>query len=272
MAKEILDVMLAMRNKKQPYALATVVETIGSVSARIGAKAVIDEHGTLVAGWVGGGCAESITCHAALESIIFAKASVIDIDMDGDTLGEGMPCGGSIRVYIEPVLPKPELWILGHGRVAECLCQIGSLVGLEVVVSDPEVNRDNFVTASRLITNDRDLNQLTPAMGDYVVIATQSKSDHESLKRVLASEVDYIALIASRKRARLVMEYLRDQGFDEHELQRVKAPAGIDLGAKLPEEIALCVISEIVMERRGGSGARMQNQHLAVKRQSVLKS
>jgi xanthine dehydrogenase accessory factor len=141
MAKEILDVLLEMRDQGRPCALATVVETQGSVSAKTGAKAVIDHEGRVVAGWVGGGCAESTTCQAALECLKSASTTVIDIDLNDEVLGAGMPCGGSMRVYVEPVLPKPALWIMGHGRVAECLCQMGDLLGFRVIVNDPIVDR-----------------------------------------------------------------------------------------------------------------------------------
>jgi len=260
MAKEVLDVLAEMREQKMPHAVATVVETTGSVSAKTGSKAVIDADGDLVAGWVGGGCAESTTCQTALDCIASGEPTIIDIDLDDEVLGVGMPCGGSMRVYVEAVLPRPTLWIMGHGRVGECLCQLGDLAGLEVVVDDPGVSREKYPAAARLITDDLDYSELRPEADDYVVIATQHKGDHESMQRALAANPGYIALIASRKRSRLVLDYLRQEGFSQRDLDKVVAPAGLDLGARTPEEIALCVISEIVMLRRGGSGARMRDR------------
>ena len=195
-----------------------------------------------------------------MECLASGETAVIDIDLNDEILGAGMPCGGSMRVYVEPVLPRPTLWIMGHGRVAECLCLMGDLLGLTVVVNDPALESDKYPNASRLITDDLDYAQLQPGRGDYVVIATQHKGDHESMQRALASEAGYIALIASRKRSRLVLDYLRQQGFDEQALDRVMAPSGLDLGARTAEEIALCVISEIVLLRRGGSGLRMRDK------------
>lgn len=257
MAKEILDVLSDMRAKDEPYAVATVVETVGSVSAKTGSKVVIDHEGKVVAGWVGGGCAESTTCEEALKCMESGSTSVIDIDLDDEVLGAGMPCGGHMRVYVEPVLPKPSLWIMGHGRVAESLCILGDLMGMNVVVNDPIVDWEKYPHASRLISDDLDYEQLQPLPGDYVVIATQHKGDHESMQRALQSKAGYIALIASRKRSRLVMDYLRQEGFSDADLARVMAPSGLDLGARTPEEIALCVMSEIVLTRRHGSGMRM---------------
>lgn len=260
MAKQIYDVIQELQQKGRPFAVATVVETAGSVSAKTSSKAVIDHEGRVVAGWVGGGCAESGTCEKALECMRSGETAMLDIDLDDEMLGAGMPCGGRMRVYVEPVLPRPSLWLMGHGRVAESLCIFGDLLGLEVVVNDPGLDWDRYPGASRLITDDLDYEQLNPAAGDYVVIATQHKGDHESMKRALASEAGYIALIASRKRSRLVLDYLREEGFAEDDVARVMAPSGLDLGARTPEEIALCVISEIVLTRRGGSGMRMRDK------------
>lgn len=260
MAKEIFDVLVEMRAKHEPFAVATVIETAGSSSAKTGAKAVIDHDGRVVAGWVGGGCAESTACHTALECMKSGRTTVIDIDLNDEVLGAGMPCGGSMRVYVEPVLPKPTLWIMGHGRVAECLCALGDMMQLSVVVNDTMADRERYPAAARLITDDINYSQLTPSANDFVVIATQHKGDHESMKRALDSQAGYIALIASRKRSRLVLDYLREESYDKTALARVMAPAGLDLGARTPEEIALSIIGEIVMVRHAGSGLHMRDR------------
>jgi xanthine dehydrogenase accessory factor len=200
------------------------------------------------------------------------RTAILEIDLDDEVLGAGMPCGGHMRVYVEPVLPRPSLWIMGHGRVAECLCAMGDMLGLDVVVNDPLVDRERYPAASRLITDDPEYAGLTPAKGDFVVIATQHKGDHESMQRALASEAGYIALIASRKRSRLVLDYLRREGLEEEALDRVMAPAGLDLGARTPEEIALCVMSEVVLARRGGTGMRMRDKLRAEQPQDRLQS
>lgn len=260
MAYDIYETIRTLQQGGKPFAVATVVETVGSVSAKTAAKAVIDHEGRVAAGWVGGGCAESGTCEKALACMQSGETTVLDIDLDDEMLGAGMPCGGSMRVYIEPVLPKPALWLMGHGRVAEVLCELGAMMGFEVIVNDPMVDWERYPNASRLITDDLDYAQLTPGAADFVVIATQHKGDHESIRRALDSDAGYIALIASRKRAGLVLDYLHEQGFDEAAIERVRAPSGLDLGPRTPEEIALCLVSEIVLERRGGSGLRMRDK------------
>lgn len=259
MARDFLEYVLEIRKQNVVYAVATVIEVVGSTSAKTGSKALIDQHGKVVTGWVGGGCAESSTCQAALNCIETTQTEVLEIDLDDEVLGAGMPCGGHMRVYIEPYIPKPTLWIMGHGAVAEQLCHLSDLMGFRVVVNDNMAERDKFPEASELMTDDLDYDQLTPTPDDYVVIATQHKGDHESISKALASDACYIALIASRKRSRLVMDYLRKKQFSEQDIERVMAPCGLDIGARTPAEIALSVISEIVMVRRQASGERMRD-------------
>lgn len=256
---DILDVMSALRDARQPFALATVVETAGSVSAKTGAKALVGRDGRVIAGWVGGGCAEATVCHTALDCMTSGESKIIELDLDDEVLGTGMPCGGSMRVYVEPVLPKPRLWILGHGRVAESLCAMGAMMDLEVMVDDPMAERKRYPAASLLLTDDLTYEQLAPGPDDYVVVATQHKGDHQSMERCLRSQVRYIALIASRKRSRLVLDYLRNQGFGEEALAAIYAPAGLNLHARTADEIALATLSEIVMLRRGGTGAHRRD-------------
>jgi xanthine dehydrogenase accessory factor len=164
-----------------------------------------------------------------------------------------------MRVYVEPVIPPPTLWILGHGGVAECLCHLGALMSFDVIVDDTMAVPDRYPDASRVITDDADYSALATAAPDFVVIATQHRGDHESLRRLLATDVAYIALIASHKRTGLVLDYLREAGFTPDDIARIRAPAGIELGARTAEEIALSVIGEVVLVRRGRATPRRKN-------------
>ncbi len=253
---DVLSAAAQLTALREPFALGIVIEARGSTSARVGAKAAFNREGDVICGWVGGGCAESAIAHAAIESIETETPQIVDIDLDDEVLGAGMPCGGSMRVYVEAVVPRPILWILGHGRVAECLCHLGALMSFDVVVDDPLASSDRFPAAMRLITDDSDYGALTPQPTDFVVIATQHRGDHESLRRLLAGDAAYIALIASRKRTGLVLDYLRDEGFDQPALDRIRAPAGIDIGARTAEEMALSVIGEAVLVRRNRATQR----------------
>lgn len=253
MSTDVLRIANELVLQGCPFAVATVVRVEGSSSARGGSKAIIDAEGRIVAGWVGGGCAESAVRHQALKCIATGAPQVITLDMTDELLGVGMPCGGVMDVYIEPVLPKPELLIVGHGQIAGTLAGLGTLMGFSVTVNDPGADRKAFPTADRLITDDLDLNLSGVNSGTYVVIATQHKRDHVSLLRAIEGRAKYIALISSRHRADLVLDYLAVVGVPAERLARVWAPAGLDIGAVTPEEIALSIMSQIVAKRRGAS-------------------
>ena len=241
--------------QRVPFAIATVVRVQGSSSARQGSKALIDAHGKIVMGWVGGGCAESAVRSQALKCIRSEQPTLITLDMQDEVLGVGMPCGGLMDVYIEPVLPLPELVIAGHGRIAETLAGLGHLMNFSVTVHDPQADRQNFPHAERIIDKDFDVTQIVFGPRTYVVIATLHKNDHLWLQRALEGEAAYVALVASAHRSRLVLDYLLAEGMPAEKIERVWAPAGLDLGAATPEEIALSIMSQIVALRRGGTAA-----------------
>jgi len=161
-------------------------------------------------------------------------------------------------VYIEPVLPKPELLIAGHGRIAESLAALGHMLGFRVIVNDPGAEPAAFPQAERLIVKDFDLSQATIGSNTYVVIATQHKNDHLWLQKALNSQAAYVALIASQHRATLVLDYLAAEGISPDAIARIFTPAGLDLGATTPEEIALSIVSQIVALRHGGKVGRMR--------------
>ena len=242
-------------SRRAPFAIATVVRVEGSSSARRGSKALIDSQGKIVMGWVGGGCAESAVRSEALKSIRSAQPALITLDMQDEVLGVGMPCGGIMDVYIEPVLPQPELVIAGHGRIAETLANLGHLMNFSVTVHDPQADRQSFPHAERIIDKDFDVTQISFGPATYVVIATLHKNDHVWLQRALEGDAAYVALVASAHRSRLVLDYLVTDGMPAGKVERVWAPAGLDLGAATPEEIALSIMSQIVTLRRGGTAA-----------------
>jgi xanthine dehydrogenase accessory factor len=253
MSSHILAEAAKLIGQGKAFAVATVVRVAGSTSAPSGSKAIIDEQGKLVLGWIGGGCAESAVRTEALHSLESGQPLLISLDMTDEILGVGMPCGGKMDVYIEPVLPKPDILIAGHGRIAECLASLAYLLGFRVIVNDPGADPASFPQAERVIAEDFDLNQTAIGGNTYVVIATQHKNDHLWLQKALEGCAAYIALIASQHRAGLVLDYLLAEGIAPDKIARIFAPAGLDLGAVTPEEIALSIMSQIVALRRGGT-------------------
>lgn len=240
---------LAVRT--EPFAIATVIRVEGSSSAARGSKALIDSAGRLLSGWIGGGCAESAVRSEALKCIETGAPRTISLDMTDEQIGIGMPCGGTMEIFIEPVLPRPELLIVGHGRIAETLAALGHLMGFAITVNDPAAERAAFPHAEKIATEDFDLTETPIGPNTFVVIATQHKRDHLWLQKALEGSAAYVGLIASRHRAAIVFDYLRDAGVPEEKIAAVHSPAGLDLGAATPEEIALSIISQMVALRRG---------------------
>jgi xanthine dehydrogenase accessory factor len=256
MRSELYSKMAEMARERRPFALATVVRVTGSSSAKQGAKAIIDAQGKIAIGWIGGGCAESAVRSEALKCIQQEKPELITLDMTDELLGVGMPCGGTMDIYLEPVLPQPELLIVGHGRIAEVLATIGHLMNFSVTVNGPAADREAFPNADRLVTEDFDLTDTPIDSRTFVVIATMHKNDHVWLQKALEGDAAYVAMIASQHRSKLVLDYLRATGMPTEKVQKVWAPAGLDLGAATAEEIALSIISQIVALRRGRSATQ----------------
>lgn len=245
----------ALAEAGERFAVATVVSVEGSASARPGAKAIIDARGQFIFGWVGGGCAESTVRDAAMAALEERRPRLIRLDLDDEVLGVGMPCGGFMNVYVEPVIPAPKLWVLGHGKIAETTVRIASLLELHVTVHDPLATPEAFPTADVRITDDPDYAKVECDAETCVVITTQHKSDYEALERVLRQGPGYVGLVASRKRTALLLERLREDGFSPDQLRKVSAPCGLDVGSETPQEIALSIVAEVVQRLRGrGSG------------------
>lgn len=258
MSSDLYSKAAEISAQRRPFAIATVVRAQGSSSAKQGSKAIIDAQGKMVMGWVGGGCAESAVRTEALKCIEQERPQLITLDMQDELLGVGMPCGGVMDVYIEPVLPKPELLIVGHGRIAEALASLGSLMNFSVTVNDPAAEKQSFPMADRVVQEDFDLSETAITSRTFVVIATLHKNDHVWLQKALENEAAYVALIASEHRARLVLDYLLVAGVPAEKVERVWAPAGLDLRAATPEEIALSIMSQIVAIRRGGTAKALK--------------
>ncbi len=253
-ARDLLRHLRALTESGEPHALATVVAIQGSASAKPGAKLIVNARGERVFGWVGGGCAETTVRDEALQAMQDGRARLIRLDLDDEVLGVGMPCGGNMSVYIEPVLPQPMLMILGHGTIAETLVAMGKLLEFRVAVNDPLATADAFPGADLRIQDDPDYAKVDCDTATYVVITTQHKSDYEALARVLRQKPAYVGLVASRKRSALVIDRLYEDGFAREDLQRISAPCGLDLGSQTPQEIALSILAE-VMQRVRGAGS-----------------
>jgi xanthine dehydrogenase accessory factor len=237
------------------FAVATVVAVHGSASSRPGMRSVLSAEGERLWGWVGGGCVESTAASTALLALETNEAQTVEVDLDDEVLGAGMPCGGGLTLFVQPYTASPHVVIAGHGVIAETIATLAKALEYRVTVVDPDAERERFACADVLSTDPSVLNEVVP--GAHLVVATQHKGDHLIIKEAVERGAASIALIASAKRAGLVFEYVRGLGVPEERIASIRSPAGLDLGGRAPQEIALSVMSELVKELRGGSGRKL---------------
>ena len=246
MTDDLLSLAHGLSQQGEPFALATVVRCERPTSAKPGAKALIRKDGTIV-GWIGGSCAEPVVVKEALRALHDGQPRFIALvgehgasrGREEGLLEHTMNChsGGTLEVYVEPVLPKPQLLLIGEGPVVETLAKLGQALEFAVTVVHSETAVERLV---RLPVSPR----------TSVVVASHGTADQEALEQVLRSEAGYVSLVASKKRAGAVLETLRARGVPADQLSRVKAPAGLDIGAVTPEEIAVSILAEIIQVSR----------------------
>ena len=246
MADELIALAAELQRSGEAFALATVVRCEAPTSAKPGAKALIREDGR-VQGWVGGACAEPVVAREALQAIRDGRPRLIGLYGEGGRipgrtegmLEYGMTChsGGTLEIYVEPYLPKPQLVLIGHGPVVETLATLGRAADFTVVT-----------LAADTLQAGLEEQRLTGRAS--VVVATHADSDEEVLDRVLRTDAGYVSLVASRRRAGVILESLERRGLPPERRSRLKAPAGLDIGAVTPEEIAVSILAEIIQHRR----------------------
>ena len=251
-----------LRADGEPFALATVVACQRPTAAYPGARALIRADGTLT-GWVGGSCAQPTVIQEALKALADGQARLLRISPELQPSAvpqEGvydfvMTCAsqGALEIFVEPFLPRPELIVIGETPVAQALARFGALVDFTVCVSDPAATRERFPDAETLYAHLEAVRaRVSPR--SYVVVATQGAYDEEALAAVIDTSAGYLGLVASGRRAATILQYLRDRGVQSELLQRVKCPAGLQLGAVTPPEIAFSIMAEILQLRRSNSG------------------
>jgi len=244
------------------YVVATVVRTEAPTSAKAGDRAVLDEDGIL-AGWVGGGCAKPAVTKNAVAALRDGQTRLIRISRDIEGLESGimgypMTCqsGGTLDIFIEPVMPKQLLVVIGQTAIAQALCALAAGAGFDVVVAAPGGKRERFTAASGWIEDIDEVAQIqrTPAA---IVVATQGSGDARGLDAALNRGAGYIGLIASPKKSARLKESLKKRGFDASAVDNIDGPAGLYIGAVTPEEVAVSVLAELVQRRRLGSENRV---------------
>ncbi len=244
----------------EAFAMATVVRYVAPSSGKPGDKAIITASGQL-SGWIGGGCAQPVVIKEALKAIQDGRSRLVRISPSSNGSEAGivdytMTChsGGALDIFIEPILPRPHLLVLGRSPVAKALARLAKAIDYAVSVAAPEVELEEFPNAD-LVRKDLDLSQIKITDQTYIVVSTQGECDEEALEQAMGTNAAYIAFVASKVKAKKVIDYLREKGIATERLQQLRAPAGLDIGAGAPEEIAVSILAEIIQTRRAQSKA-----------------
>jgi xanthine/CO dehydrogenase XdhC/CoxF family maturation factor len=330
----VLEQQYSLNRDQVPYVVATVVRVIGSASARPGAKALFNHEGKNIAGWVGGGCAEAMVARNAVEALSEGSSRVIEVDLDDEIFGAGIPCGGKMEVYIEPYGPRPQLFLakgillsaeltrlaeyfgheikeselatsqgfniphhsteaerallyiteaivrgrgfaweplrvvketgrewlslgqnfsrlilVGRGRIVEECARLAAMLHWPVTILGHRLDLVDYPKGIDISDAQPDFENFMPQKGDFIILASHHPSDPELIARSLEHGANYIGFVASEKRSRLAIDFLRGR---EHDLASLHAPAGIELRSRNPAEIALSLFAEMIWIRRGG--------------------
>lgn len=264
--QDVVDLVAAMRARAEPFAVATVVRTVSYTAAKAGAKAVIRADGTITGGWIGGGCARGAVLRTARQVIADGQARLISVQPEDllEDLGiapgderDGVrfaanrcPSKGTMDVFVEAVLPRAQLVICGATPVAKALCDLGRRMGYETVVHAPQADLDAFAAPDRRIPGYAVAREAPQTR--FVVVTTQGAGDSAALRAALESDAGYVAFVGSRLKAAALRAELAAAGLPPGALDRLHAPAGLDIGAITPEEIAVSILAEITVRRRRG--------------------
>jgi len=237
------------------FATATVVRSQPPTSGKPGDKAIVYPDGRLW-GWIGGGCAQPVVIKEALKCLADERPRLVRITPSTDDPEEGvvdytMTChsGGSLDIYIEPVLPRPHVVILGRSPVAQALARLAGVIGYAVTVVAEQLRAEDFGDAALLPRKNFSLEGMELSPRFYFVVSTQGEGDEEALEQALAGHAGYVAFVASTTKSRKVIEYLRQRGVREERLEHVRVPAGLKIGARSPQEIAVSILAEIIQVR-----------------------
>ena len=264
MRPELLELGSRLAARGEAFALVTVVRREPPSSARVGDTALVTKAGD-VHGWAGGGCTRSTLLREALRAITDGEPRLLSLSPDPASehrpglVPLPMTCksGGTVDLYVEPVLPAPRLVLFGTSAAARMLSRIAHAMGYRVDAVDPEADKASFPEAERV------LSQIAPGAvppGSFVLVATLGERDLEAIEAAVALQPAYLGAIASRSRFAQLSEALLARGVPRAALDRVTAPAGLDIGARTPEEIALSIMAQIVECRRRATRVAVETQ------------
>ena len=257
---DLYEEIVRLRQAGHRGAVATIVNVRGSIPSFKTAKMLVRDDGSIV-GTIGGGCVEAEVWQAAREVMESEKPRTLTFDLNQDPKYDtGLVCGGTLEIFVEPILPPADLYIFGAGHVAASLYQVARIAGFDVTVIDDRetyANRERFPEAHQVIAEDfeKATAQVTPNESSYVVIVTRGhRDDMRVLRWAVNTSARYIAMIGSKRKTIGVLKELEKEGIPRSAFERVYAPMGLEIGAVSPEEIAISVGAEMIAMRRDPEG------------------
>jgi xanthine dehydrogenase accessory factor len=253
---DIYEEIVKLRQEGRRGAVATIVNVRGSIPSFETAKMLVRDDGS-IAGTIGGGCVEAEIWQAAREVMESEKPRTLTFNLNQDPkYDSGLVCGGTLDIFVEPVLPPALLYIFGAGHVSISLYRIAKSAGFDVTVVDDReayANRERFPEAKEIIAEDFDqaMARLVPNESAYLVIVTRGhRDDMRVLRWAVQTRARYIGMIGSKRKTITIFRELTKEGLAAELFERVHAPVGLDIGAITPEEIAVAITAELIAVRR----------------------
>ncbi len=253
---DIYEEIVKLRHQGRRGAVATIVNVRGSIPSFETAKMLVRDDGS-IAGTIGGGCVEAEVWQAAREVMESEKPRTVTFNLNQNPKYDtGLVCGGTLDIFIEPVLPPAFLYIFGAGHVSVNLYQVAKHAGFDVTVVDDRdtyANRERFPEAREVIAEDFDVatRRLAPNESSYIVIVTRGhRDDMRVLRWAVQTQARYIGMIGSKRKTIAIFKELQNEGLPAHLFERVHAPVGLDIGGVTPEEIAVAITAELIAIRR----------------------
>ena len=254
---DIFEQIVRLRDQGSKGALITIIRRLGSTPRKDHAKMLIYEDGSTL-GSIGGGCTEAEVWQVARKVMDSGRGELLKFELtEEDAENEGLVCGGTVEIFVEPILPEAKLIIMGAGHVGQAVAEAAQTVGFQIAVLDDRqtfANRERFPTAQEIIVDPfaKSLEQTTVTENSFILIVTRGHGhDQIALEKAICSNARYVGLLGSRRKIQIIVENLLKKGCSREAFAKLYAPIGIEIGSETPEEIAVSVLAELIAIRKG---------------------
>jgi xanthine dehydrogenase accessory factor len=254
---DVFQEIVRLRSEGRKAALATVVKWLGSTPRRDHAKMLVFEDGSTI-GSIGGGSTEASVVEEARRVLDTEKASLTKFKLTQEEAArDGLICGGTVEVFVEPILPDPKVLLMGGGHLAQAIAEAAGRVGFKVSVVDDRAsfaNRERFPEAEETIVApfEKSLDNIDVTENSFILIVTRGHGyDQVVLEKAIQTPALYVGLVGSRRKIRIILKNLLDQGIPPDAFSRLYAPIGLEIGSETPQEIAISVVAELIALRKG---------------------